>query len=292
MNTRLEKALRLLGQIPRRGSTYVQRKVSRGISHVRVFLPPALDRDQDNDRYLRGLRGKHAGEATIIIGNGPSLTVEDLTTIGRKRVLTFAFNKIFLAFENTPFRPDYYVVEDPGVALNTRREMEQLHGFPKLFPYDYRIELRNVPGAHFYYHDWTDPTPQAPGFATSPFCVHWGGSVVYSALQFAAYMGCSPIYLIGCDFSFVTPKQRDRLRPHVLISSGETNHFHPDYRRAGERWYVPRLDAQLLAFGKARSVLESRGDQVFNATRGGKLDVFERRDLDGVLAALPARSQL
>ncbi|MBO7254734.1 MAG: hypothetical protein J6V36_05480, partial [Clostridia bacterium] len=63
-------------------------------------------------RKLAKLKDSHKGERCFIIGNGPSLSVNDLNKIYEKNIPTFSTNRIFKLFEKTDWRPTYYVSED------------------------------------------------------------------------------------------------------------------------------------------------------------------------------------
>jgi hypothetical protein len=86
-------------------------------------------------------------------------------------------------------------------------------------------------------------------------------------------MGIREIYLLGVDFNFSEPSEK---KGRILISEGESNHFHPNYRNPGEIWAEPKLHQQKKAFEEAGKAVEKMGGRVFNATRGGKLEVFPR----------------
>ena len=236
-----------------------------------------------NDRRLFEIKDKHKGERCFIIGNGPSLQIKDLQALWDKNEISFAFNKIFLAFEDTAFRPTYYIIEDPLVIKNTKNELKKLGSFPKFFPYIFRYNLKNVSNALFYYLDWDDFYPGLPEFSCNPFDLHWGATVVYTALQLAIYMGCSPIYLIGIDFYFKEPSSRDPEKEHIMIADGEINHFHPNYRPTGEKWYMPRLEHQKKAFLAAKYYSSNHEIDIINASRETRLDIFDRMDLDVIL---------
>ena len=63
-------------------------------------------------RGIRPLKNIHAGQACVVIGNGPSLKVVDLTKLHELGIPTFACNRIHLIFPQTPWRPDYYFMSD------------------------------------------------------------------------------------------------------------------------------------------------------------------------------------
>jgi len=238
----------------------------------------------ENERELAALKDKHQGKRCFILGNGPSLKTSDLDKL--KNEITFAFNKIYLAFDQTEWRPTYYVVEDHWVAKQNYKTINGLRGFTKLFPtllVD-KIKVPRFKNSIYFRLEW-------PGWGTEkelpkPFSsdaldrLYLGATVTYTAMQLACYMGIREIYLIGVDFSFEIPKKTDPTNERILISSGETNHFHPDYRRPGEKWYIPNLNRQERAFSVANKAMKEFGGNIYNATRGGKLEVFPRVDFD------------
>ena len=58
----------------------------------------------------------------------------------------------------------------------------------------------------------------------------------------------------------------------------DVNHFDPRYFGAGKKWHDPQLDKVKLNYELAKKVFESDGRQIINASVGGKLDLFPRRD--------------
>ncbi|MBN1932359.1 MAG: DUF115 domain-containing protein [Desulfobacterales bacterium] len=238
----------------------------------------------ENDKKLAALKNSQCGKRCFIIGNGPSLRIDDLTALHKKDEFTIAFNKIYLAFPHTSFRPSYYIVEDPLVVKNAKENILALESFPKFFPYDFRRHLSKATNRTFFYLNWSNFGKGYPIFSCNPFALHWGATVTFTGIQFAIFLGCNPIYLIGVDFYFVEPKQKADERGRILISEGEKNHFHPNYRPAGEKWYIPRLDQQKNAFEATHRFCLQNGISVINASRKSHLDVFKRENLDDVLA--------
>jgi hypothetical protein len=77
-----------------------------------------------NTRGLRALAGRHRGRRGVAIGNGPSLRVEDLDRL--RGGITFASNKIFLAFDQVAWRPTFHSCSDILVAKNNREAINGL----------------------------------------------------------------------------------------------------------------------------------------------------------------------
>lgn len=241
----------------------------------------------ENDRKIAAFRNKHRGKRCFIIGNGPSLKIEDLDRL--KGEITFACNKIYLAFDQTDWRPTYYSVLDVLVAENNREAIDELN-LCKVFheivrPYVRRSDqitwLRGLP----------EPSvgeSRIGQFSTNVLeGVYGGWTVVYPQIQLAFFMGIREIYLIGVDFSFKTPQATGKTcaSGEILEHQGEANHFHPEYRKPGETWTVPKLDLQYRAFLAAKKSLERNGGCIFNASRKTELDIFPRIDFDKIMTS-------
>ena len=61
---------------------------------------------------LRRFKNSHLGERCFIVGNGPSLKIEDLEKLYVNGEITFAFNMIYKIFDQTLWRPTYYGISD------------------------------------------------------------------------------------------------------------------------------------------------------------------------------------
>ena len=228
---------------------------------------------------LSALRGAYSDRRCFVIGNGPSLTMADLEAI--KDEVSIASNGIFLAFEDSSFRPTYYTVEDRLVAEDRATEISKIERVTKIIPVDLRTILAPSPETISV---WFRRSYNAfPLFSTDLSSgAFFGGTVTYLNLQLAFHLGCPEVYLIGVDHSYQVPETSS----HVITSSqADVNHFHQDYFGPGYRWHDPKVERMELAYGKARVVFESQGRQVLNATRGGELTVFPRVSLDSLLSS-------
>lgn len=240
-----------------------------------------------NRRRIERLRDSLHGRRCFVIGNGPSLRIEDLERL--RGEITFASNKIHLAFDETDWRPSWYTVIDEVMAANNRQTFRSL-ALRKIYSWEASRILK--PDRHAIVVRSLPHPRDAEGNEHIGFCedlhrgVHGGYSVLFFSLQAAAFMGIAEVYLIGVDFSFKLSPSTGRSTPYsgeILVSEGEMNHFHPDYRSAGETWTMPRLDKQREAFRVARRWFEKRGGCLLNASRQTELDVLDRVDLDQAL---------
>ena len=230
--------------------------------------------------FLNAIRNRYQGQRCFVLGNGPSLSISDLELL--KNEVTFAANKIYLCFDQTDWRPTFYSVEDLLVAQNCREEILALDGSTKIFPHHMLPFLPRQ--ANHNYVRWLPPADNRSPFRefstdlTKGVC--WGSTITYSMLQMAVHMGFRDIYILGLDHSYVEPKTK---QDGALISEGEVNHFHPDYRKPGEKWHYPVLDRLENSYQFAKDFCDSIGVSIFNASRFSKLEVFPRADLDEVL---------
>ena len=81
-------------------------------------------RIERNQQYWRNLKNIHKGRRGFVIGNGPSLKLGDLDRLQNE--ITIASNKIYLAFNETNWRPSYFTVCD---ALVWKKIKGKVHKF-------------------------------------------------------------------------------------------------------------------------------------------------------------------
>ena len=86
-------------------------------------------------------------------------------------------------------------------------------------------------------------------------------------MQIAAYMGFSVIYLLGVDCSYGVVRKNF---VENYISSGFPNPF------------VNTKNGELLSYRCAEKYSRTHGFRIYNATRGGELEIFEKRDFDSM----------
>src|SRR4030095_13353193 len=72
---------------------------------------------------LSPFENRHRGARCFIIGIGPSLAMTDLDKL--RSELTFAANKIYLAFDKTDWRPNYYVAEDDHMIRQNHEQIRR-----------------------------------------------------------------------------------------------------------------------------------------------------------------------
>lgn len=249
-------------------------------------LPPSPPREYfaANSACLRDLKDCCRGRRAFLVGNGPSLKIADLDLLHAAGEITFAANKIFLAYDDTAWRPMFYTMCDEVVARNNRARILTLD-HRKVFADSVRKYLWDDPGAVFLNPKRSaDPQTDVVGWdlVRGAFAGH---SVLNLSIKVAFWVGIREIYIIGADHNFAVPdtKTGERIMNNeVIVAAGEVNHFHPDYRMAGEAWTVPKLDKIEQDFAESKRISEAAGGTIKNASRFTKLEVFERVDFDSL----------
>lgn len=236
----------------------------------------SLSTDVRPSGAVPSLKGIHAGKRAWIIGNGPSVRLEDLAAIPKDDV-TFCFNRFYLSYDEHPLRETYVVSADTLMVQDFGQEMiDRSSGLPLFCMSPVRLPQLHGdyvllrPGDHYLTLFSQEPEK----------FVSVGGSSVFVALQMAWYMGIRDVVLYGMDYSFVVKMQRDPRFPFP-VSFEEGNHFIKSYRGA-KPWCPPTWRDISAGFINARVAFELSGGRVLNATRGGRLQTFARVDFDDI----------
>lgn len=217
----------------------------------------------------------HKGQRCFIIATGPSLRVSDLEKIKENGDISISMNRIYNLFDKTEWRPDYYVIEDQKMIEDLSEEIAELeleHKFVNSSPSKY-WDLEKSGDSISYKMIMQNCLTDRIGFSRNlERFIYNGYTVTYICLQLAVYMGFSEIYLVGVDFSYSSDVY------------AETNHFEGYQKHYKDIRLNPIMPERMIrAYKKARNVTESMGVSIYNATRGGKLEVFKRVDLDYIL---------
>ena len=229
---------------------------------------------------LKQFKDIHKGEACFVIGNGPSMTVEDLNKIHELGVKSFACNKIFLVFDETKWRPDYFFVSDSKIVKDIDFEKTGLKKSHMFFPRKFKKEVGFGNFYELLEHDWR---VQGDFSTDAHKGIYQCETIIAEAIQMAYYMGFSKVYIVGVDFNYNMQNVNEEAK---TFENGENNYFIKDYATKGQVLNLPNQYANILGFQAAREGFEENGREIYNATRGGKLEVFIRKDLDEVFREL------
>jgi hypothetical protein len=225
---------------------------------------------RDSKGRLAAYQDRYRGERCFVIGNGPSLSETDLSLLAGE--YSFGMNRIYLAFEERGFESTFLVSVNDLVIEQCSQDFQGLD-LPKFFSWRSRKLLypSGEPDerTHFLNTSYTGPK-----FNTRILSRFWEGATVTNiCLQLAFCMGFSEVYLIGVDHSFSTAGKANQT---VVSTGADPNHFSPDYFGKGFRWQLPDLDTSEIAYQMALKAYQSAGRGVYDATIGGKLQIFPK----------------
>ena len=292
---RLRAFRKRLGSYLKRFAQYVKknypwtRNIIRPVINGWTDLRRLLHIYSEEERDVLQYKDICSGEPCFIIGNGPSLRAEDLERITAEGFTCFASNKIYKIFELTDWRPDYYACIDEDVFYqNLSQILTQikcpmfLHTRMQKAVKRYESVLQHkVEDVHYCRYRWR----RNPRFIPQVANTLSGGSVTFTLIELAWMMGYRDFYIIGCDH-FYSSFQGVSAAQKSMTSSADTNkdYFIKDYMKPGEVIRVGNIDRLTEGYILARDYIAKHGGRIRNATRGGYLEVFERVDLDALLA--------
>ncbi|MGL5049703.1 MAG: 6-hydroxymethylpterin diphosphokinase MptE-like protein [Fusobacteriaceae bacterium] len=233
-----------------------------------------------NGLLLKSLKGKYKERRCFIVGNGPSLIKDDLDKL--KNEITFGFNRIYYYFDKTDWRPNFYITEDIKIIQNSIEEINKLKlnyiFAPDFVSLDYRLKIKN---SISFRQEYKELGNNGPNFSEDILKkISWGGTVAYTAIQMAVYMGFKEIYLLGIDHNF---RITQNSKGEITVDENAKDYFTEEYNKDQENLYIPNLDNSTKAYIKAKEYCEKNEIKIVNLTRGGKLEVFPRENIDELI---------
>lgn len=214
----------------------------------------------------------HKGKRCFIVATGPSLKIEDLDLLEQNQELCISMNSIYEAFDKTEWRPDYYVISDYRIFDEDKDLLDTLPVENKFFSDNSNSFWRTAreKDIYCYHHHYEYCFNRLPKFSDDfSRKSYTGTTVTYTCMQLAAYMGFKEIYLLGVDFTYGGQEK-----------NVEYTHFYGiDKSGNASIGYAKHV---ALAYQSAKKYADLHGIKICNATRGGKLELFERVDFDSL----------
>lgn len=237
-------------------------------SHVLRYFCPNLIK-------MEALKNTAECKRCFIVATGPSLIPEDLKLI--KNEVTFGVNSIFLMYDKTDWRPDYYVCTDAPYFTKIvneykikAKELSKKDIFLNAKSKKINKLLEETPCTHYInFSGWNraydfDKYQYSDDIVAGLYAF---GTVTNIAISIAMYLGFSEIFLIGADCS--------NLNKHFIndiTDAGKDDRKAENIARAQKKGYeLMKVEA------------EKKKVKIFNSTRGGALEIFERVALEEVL---------
>jgi hypothetical protein len=236
------------------------------------------------------LRRQQRTDRCFIIGNGPSIKNQDLMLL--RGETTFMVNSGFLHPDYERLDPTYHCAVDPLLVTDSASNLAWLRDLESrkvntilFFPVDGHdlFKRKGLFTARNVYYVLYSEQGCDTGTITCDLArpVPGVACVTLSCLLIACYMGFREIYLLGCDHDWLGT-------PTVV------NHFYdnnPYYSPSIAMYpYETLLESTLSlwrGYRRMRDFAFNRGLRIYNATRGGFLDVFPRVEYEKVVARRP-----
>ena len=248
----------------------------------RIFIKPEYVYlvKKYNDKFIKQsfpeltkLKNRHNGQRCFIVGNGPSLNVDDLEKI--KNEISFGTHRIYDIFDTTTWKPTYYCAQDYVLIKKSAKDIDKKIDFIKYIGMTVSAIYPKMNNAIYLNMISEDFYPDLPNFSEDiSKCFYEGYTVTYMCLQIAVYMGFNEIYLLGVDHNYSVNLKADGTIEHNNVQ----DHFSSDDIIEN----LPQLDKSTLAYQAAKEFGDQHGIKIYNATRGGKLEIFERVDFDSL----------
>lgn len=233
---------------------------------------------------IRTLKKLHKGEKCFVVGNGPSLCLEDLDMIYSSGTISFASNKIFKCYDKTQWRPEYYFCNDVFEVRETFSDIQTLKYVSRNSKYiisrvgaNWEENGDKIQNLILYRPEFSKEKEEVEFSSDCSEKMYSGYTVTYAMLQMAVYMGFTEIYLLGMDHSYSLEEDNEK---GIVKKEGMKDHSDilGNYS-AFAYGHIPMME---VAYESAKKYADDHGVKIYNATRGGKLEVFERVSFDSL----------
>ncbi|MCI9401943.1 MAG: DUF115 domain-containing protein [Lachnospiraceae bacterium] len=202
----------------------------------------------------------------FIVATGPSLRIEDLHTLKKNNIICFGVNSIIKVSKE--WTSNVYVATDSQFVNDNMTEIA-----------NYGCDMKFISDAcEEYWREYCENsykihcavTRIGTGFSEKIGQKVYsgykgGGTVTYVCLQLAVYMGFTEIYLLGTDCNYIIGSSNN----HFIKDDVVDNKNHG-------------TELMIKAYECARDYANAHNIKIYNATRGGMLEVFERVNFDSL----------
>ncbi len=238
----------------------------------------------NNSLRLEHLKNTHKGERCFLIGNGPSLTAKDLDLLQDE--YTFGTNMVYKIFDQTQWRPTFHCISDSIYGSKLGLELSKNVKSPLFTTERTYRRMRKRPVDTTYVHTIQSDRYKVKGNIQS-YCMI-KATVLSLAAEMAFHMGFSEIYLLGVDCTNPHDKGGHFTDNYTTKEIKET-----DINRIKTRMNAKTLttkqigehiiDRSMEVYSLLNEYAGQHGIQIYNATRGGNLEIFPRVRLEDVL---------
>jgi len=231
------------------------------------------------------LKDKFKGRRCFILACGPSIKNQDLFLIAED--ISIAINNFYFHKDIQRINPNFWICADPKyfnthkdedlpiISAIEEKEIVTNFFFPMVAYQNIHIKSQNFCTINYFKFDHSktkmdniDFSHGIPPYAQNSVCV---------AIMLAFYLGCSPIYLLGCDHTWWGWQKKE-------YAGVQMPHFYNLSDPTSKNLSFDRLKSTILVQKYQYLVLnkyaQNGGYEIYNATGGGYLDVFQRKNFE------------
>ncbi len=258
--------------------------------NLRAFVRARGFLQDENYKKLLSYKDKHKGERCFLIGNGPSLKPEDLELL--KGETCFGCNMIHKIFDQTSWRPTYMCAIDKELIYHLYPLFEKDFPYPLFVNKASYNRMQYFPENIAYVQNISLPKYKVRNNMLA-YYIPSKATVMSFMLELAMYMGFTEICLLGVDCTSTFAGKGHFIKNYM----SEEDHK-KEFEKIRKRLGMPNITVEemgqyyyeisVYAYGVIEEFSRKHGVRVYNCTRGGALEKFERKSLEEVLD-LPAK---
>lgn len=252
----------------------------------------------DNAKY----KNRYKGKKCFILGNGPSVNKVNFGDLKNELVITV--NDMFRHKNFPDLNSDFHFIADPFyLKLNRQNKVDaetiermsvlsktntvlympiEALKIVKQYGWNSKINIRYFSSKLSFYDGYKEQIDFARYIPAFQAVVHWG-------IVFAMYLGCSEIYLLGCDATNIVVdislfmEEATNLLYAYDLSEEDVKLTKKRHRRNGLEyllygyWRIVHLFSELYLYCKRNNV------KLYNCSEESLLDSIPKRKLDEIL---------
>lgn len=247
-----------------------------------IFRNEELKKNKKNDRCF-------------IIGNGPSLKMLDLKRLETQDKIMV--NDFYKSEELLRLSPQFWMIADPlywqkEILLYPKLDLINNHFInTKLLINEVALEYLNTEVINYsnVYYYWMGINDEyidsAEKIDFQEMVPRFAQNVVSVSLMLAIYLEYKEIILIGCDHTWWGYSKEDidrgTLPPHIYEQNAQDIKFDKEIlKELSYEGLQKTIERQKYEYTELKRIAENQGIKIYNATPGGYLEIFERKDFN------------
>ena len=216
------------------------------------------------NKKLYKLKNKYEFQKCFIVATGPSLLIHDLLVLDKQKIFTFGVNGILKLKEQ--WEPNAFVAIDADFLEKNKKNISENNSAYKFISDVNTFSADELLCEYYKLHCITNPLDEMPDIPEDiENKINAGVTVTFVALQIAIYMGFKEIYLLGVDCNYLKGSNQNYFFKDKVIDNKDHNVY-----------------SMILDYQAVQKYAEKNNIKIFNATRGGALEVFPRVDFDSL----------